>query len=200
MKNPTKQIQSEIRPIKRTFSIKDVITDKEKTSSINNDDFKNEPIISNNKTSPYQELLNHPKWQRKRLEIMQRDDFKCAICHDDETTLHVHHKKYNNGNKPWEYTNDLLITLCKHCHNFIEILVKRTAGFNIDNLFGGIFKTDYPKIGLIKIYHYNTKVIIMFINESGETIMASFLNDNEVFKLIDSFKSDQNYHDIPPFA
>jgi hypothetical protein len=64
----------------------------------------------------YAEKLKHPKWQRKRLEIMQRDDFTCQKCGDDENTLHVHHKKYKKGKEPWDYNDNDLITLCEKCH------------------------------------------------------------------------------------
>ena len=30
--------------------------------------------------------------------------------------LNVHHKYYVNGNKPWEYSSDALVTLCEDCH------------------------------------------------------------------------------------
>ena len=49
----------------------------------------------------YHQLLKDGRWQRRRLEIMQRDDFK---CHDCGTTddLNVHHIRYLAGRKPWE--------------------------------------------------------------------------------------------------
>lgn len=64
----------------------------------------------------YREQLLHPNWQRKRLEIMQRDEFACKLCSDTETTLHVHHKQYAKGRLAWEYPNDELVTLCEVCH------------------------------------------------------------------------------------
>ena len=64
----------------------------------------------------YKELLKHPKWQRKRLEIMERAEFACEFCRDDETCLHIHHKKYISGRKPWEYDNSNFICLCEVCH------------------------------------------------------------------------------------
>jgi hypothetical protein len=64
----------------------------------------------------YSEQLQHPMWQRKRLEIMQRDGFQCQCCLDSETTLNVHHKQYIKGRKVWDYTNDYLVTLCRTCH------------------------------------------------------------------------------------
>lgn len=62
----------------------------------------------------YKQKLLDPRWQRKRLEILQRDDFKCRFCNNHENTLHVHHLSYQ-GN-PWETPNEHLLTLCEDCH------------------------------------------------------------------------------------
>lgn len=64
----------------------------------------------------YSDKLKSPKWQKKRLEILQRDEFKCTKCFNDEIELNVHHKKYIFGLNPWEYENDNLTTLCIKCH------------------------------------------------------------------------------------
>lgn len=32
------------------------------------------------------------------------------------TQLHIHHKYYIKGKKPWEYDNEALVTLCADCH------------------------------------------------------------------------------------
>lgn len=45
----------------------------------------------------YSDKLKSPKWQKKRLEIMRRDKFRCRLCKDEETQLSVHHKEYING-------------------------------------------------------------------------------------------------------
>lgn len=71
----------------------------------------------------YAELLRKPEWQKKRLEIMQRDDFTCQYCGSKERELQVHHRVYHNGAKPWEYDNSELITLCDQCHE-VETDVK----------------------------------------------------------------------------
>ncbi len=64
----------------------------------------------------YIELLRDPQWQRKRLEILNRDDFTCQACAEKTKTLHVHHKRYRRGCKPWEYDGADLVTLCEDCH------------------------------------------------------------------------------------
>lgn len=64
----------------------------------------------------YFEQLRSPMWQRRRLEIMSRDEFKCQVCYDHESTLNVHHKHYIKGRMAWEYSDDELVTLCESCH------------------------------------------------------------------------------------
>ncbi len=66
--------------------------------------------------STYAEKLKHPLWQRKRLEILNRDGFKCRGCGNGEKTLHVHHLKYTRGRDPWDYPDASLVTLCEVCH------------------------------------------------------------------------------------
>ena len=72
----------------------------------------------------YSDLLKDPRWQKKRLEILQRDEFKCRSCTDDLSTLHVHHWFYDPDLLPWEYNENDLITLCETCHNAITALDK----------------------------------------------------------------------------
>ena len=68
----------------------------------------------------YQEQIKSPKWQKKRLEILERDRFACRICNDSETELHVHHKAYIKSLNVWEYPNHYLITLCDKCHKLFH--------------------------------------------------------------------------------
>lgn len=64
----------------------------------------------------YQEQLQHPNWQRRRLDMLNLHGFECANCGDKEKMLHVHHKKYVKGRMAWEYSDDELEVLCKDCH------------------------------------------------------------------------------------
>ena len=64
----------------------------------------------------YKEKLLNPKWQKKRLEIFERDDYSCQCCGDKENTLNVHHRIYLKVENPWDYPNELLVTLCIDCH------------------------------------------------------------------------------------
>lgn len=62
----------------------------------------------------YSEKLKDPRWQRKRLEIFERDNFTCLGCGDTKNTLNCHHKQYHGD--PWDAPNDSLETLCEECH------------------------------------------------------------------------------------
>jgi len=77
-------------------------------------------LISTKTNRSYSELLKDPRWQKKRLKIMERDEFTCQSCFDSENTLNIHHKYYIHGKAPWEYPDELLITLCKECHEYWE--------------------------------------------------------------------------------
>ena len=68
----------------------------------------------------YFELLKDPRWELKRREIFERDDFICQKCSTADGHLNVHHKYYDFQNfldRPWDYPNEALITLCSDCHN-----------------------------------------------------------------------------------
>jgi 5-methylcytosine-specific restriction endonuclease McrA len=70
----------------------------------------------------YKAALFREEWRIKRLEILKRDYQKCCNC-DAHDELQVHHRQYHFSVKnqkflePWEYPSDLLITLCRRCHN-----------------------------------------------------------------------------------
>jgi len=68
----------------------------------------------------YAKKLRDPRWQKKRLEILSRDDFKCRLCANGKEELHVHHISYKG--EPWDQDSDKLITLCKSCHKHVSIL------------------------------------------------------------------------------
>lgn len=64
----------------------------------------------------YIQKLKDPRWQRKRLEILERDEFRCQSCGDETATLHVHHLRYAISAEPWECPEAWLLTLCEKCH------------------------------------------------------------------------------------
>lgn len=85
----------------------------------------------------YKKDLQSPKWQKKRKTILNRDNYTCQSCSDNETILHVHHLKYGVG-KAWEVPNSWLITFCENCH-----------------MAAHVYKTDYRIID--KLIELNNK-------------------------------------------
>jgi 5-methylcytosine-specific restriction endonuclease McrA len=63
----------------------------------------------------YREKLRDARWQKKRLNILQRDNWKCVECQSEEKNLQVYHILYLKID-PWDYADDLLQTLCDDCH------------------------------------------------------------------------------------
>lgn len=55
-------------------------------------------------------------WQKRRLEIMQKANFKCWSCDSGEKQLNVHHLYYVSGREPWQYPDWSLRSLCADCH------------------------------------------------------------------------------------
>ena len=77
------------------------------------------------------EAYKNPKWQEKRLEVMEIVGFECSDCGSKDNTLHVHHTYYEKGKKPWEYPIESLHCLCEDCHKKaqnINTLLKRQLG------------------------------------------------------------------------
>jgi hypothetical protein len=100
----------------------------------------------------YADKLKDPRWQRCRLEILQRDDFTCQKCQDTTTTLHVHHRRYLTGHQPWEYEEHDLVTLCELCHSDEQQLWPDEIS-NLGNVLSmrGYFASDVNEL-LIALY------------------------------------------------
>ncbi|MGP1272014.1 MAG: HNH endonuclease [Phycisphaerales bacterium] len=59
------------------------------------------------------------EWLSRRRQVLEYDNFKCQNCgrtQDNTQSLHVHHKRYVNGRRMWEYGLEDLVTLCARCH------------------------------------------------------------------------------------
>ncbi len=139
----------------------------------------------------YVDKLKDPRWQKKRLEILERDNWTCQLCGDKEMTLHVHHLKYS-GN-PWESETEDLITYCQCCHSLIEFLKKECKGSMMKAIIKeppvfldrplyyvkiGDRDTDsYDRVLLIKITDHGPNLIIC-IWPSQSTILNTIFESN----------------------
>lgn len=75
----------------------------------------------------YSEKLKDPRWQKRRLEVMERAAFACEACRAKDQTLHVHHKLYRRGADPWDYADHELQCLCETCHERTTALQQTIA-------------------------------------------------------------------------
>ena len=74
----------------------------------------------------YAEKLRSPRWQKKRLEILERDHWACVCCGSTDKNLQVHHAVYRKID-PWDYPNHLLQTLCFDCHEIRQELTDKAS-------------------------------------------------------------------------
>lgn len=68
----------------------------------------------------YAEKLKDPRWQKKRLKIMEYANWRCQICGGKDRTLHCHHSYYTRGKQPWQYPDGSIICICETCHEKIH--------------------------------------------------------------------------------
>ena len=70
------------------------------------------------KRSAYAQLLRDPRWQRRRLDVLNAANWQCqdAECGRRDFPLEVHHCYYIYGRKPWDYPPDAFLSLCEDCH------------------------------------------------------------------------------------
>jgi len=118
--------------------------------------------------SRYSEKLRDPRWQKKRLEVLKRDGWKCQICLDTEETLAVHHRLYEHGKEPWDYPLGWLVTLCEPCHELerenrvlqerllIRVTRERLFASDVDSLRFGLATMEFldsPAVVMKAISH-----------------------------------------------
>lgn len=70
----------------------------------------------------YFEKLKDPRWQKLRLQVLERDEWACTICGSSSDTLHVHHGHYKSKFDPWEYDPQTLHTVCESCHDHADCI------------------------------------------------------------------------------
>jgi hypothetical protein len=73
----------------------------------------------------YFEKLKDPRWQKRRLEVLDQNGWACEDCGETSKTLHVHHGYYESGKEPWEYDDLSLHVVCEDCHGRTTELMKR---------------------------------------------------------------------------
>lgn len=128
----------------------------------------------------YAERLRDPRWQKMRLEILERDGWSFQNCGDTKNTLHVHHLYYLPEKDPWDYPESAYVALCKECHEYETemlyntcqdfVLIAKQAGF----MTGGVQKIAAGLIDFKSGYQ----------QEVAGSIIGFMLSHNEVFERV----------------
>jgi hypothetical protein len=148
---------------KQTPSIKSLIGDLSKIEPINLE----VPKVNYS----YLDKLKDPRWQRKRLEIFERDNFTCRLCNDNLSQLQLHHLIYFKKEIPiWDYNNNLLITLCDSCH----AVEQKKKDINIFSMFLINHICDLTNLTILELMKYFEEIDYLIGNED--------YSKNEAFK------------------
>ena len=108
------------------------------------------------KSIDYLEKLKDPRWQKKRLEILQRDNWTCKNCLAKERTLHVHHIFYFPKVEPWDIHPGFLITLCEECHEaqrFSTEKITDEIGMLLNDLWSSGFDCFTDLVDIAYAFH-----------------------------------------------
>lgn len=98
----------------------------------------------------YSDLLRDPRWQKKRLEILQMDKWTCRRCNSNTKTLNVHHLVYFKGKDPWDYPDHLLVTYCEDCHKLAPNVDWKQAFLDLN-------MTEFELLQLASYFHWIKK-------------------------------------------
>ena len=109
----------------------------------------------------YEERLRDPRWQKKRLAVLERAGWSCEACGNGKNNLQVHHGYYEREALPWEYPNDALFVLCDVCHERAEAERAKV----------------YRELGRIAPWHHKhalvlLKELVRALGEHGESAVA----------------------------
>lgn len=136
----------------------------------------------------YKDKLQDPRWQKKRLQVLERDNFACKLCGNTKLRLDVHHHLYENGKDPWDYSDDVLDTYCKKCHSFVEFLRKilpalsvvrtfyKDTGGDIDVIYAICMEKKKVHLALFNYYSEKNIELITHIPSSVIQLVSSLSN------------------------
>lgn len=126
--------------------------------------------LEEHQRSAYSQKLQDARWQQLRLQVFQRDGWRCQNpgCDQGENRmLAVHHKSYVRGRDPWDYPLENFITYCVACHERLHSSGK-TGGTPVE---GSIYSwQELPALLGFKPHGYLTQ-------NQGTTLCGCFRLD-----------------------
>lgn len=141
----------------------------------------------------YQELLKDPRWIKRRNEILTRDKNTCQSCGAQDKYLHVHHLNYWDGFLPWEYPDDMLVTLCKDCHKKIHANTS-LPDVSVGDLLGYYHSDWYMNYIVYDVDGINKRVWLLGCDDGG-AVDSLFVDEWSVdFALSKCFRIDDSHN------
>jgi hypothetical protein len=133
------------------------------------------------KQQEYYEKLKDPRWQKKRLEIFNRDDWCCQICFSSENTLVVHHKYYMAKHEPWDYPNNALITLCDSCHK------EESSGIELSlEILGKSIRENFLSDDIMEIAQALREIEMPHVRDVTASIIKYAFKDKNIMNELNS--------------
>jgi hypothetical protein len=129
----------------------------------------------------YKDELKSPEWQKKRLEILQRDKWKCRLCDCDVEMLIVHHLCYAERGDWRGVPDKFMITVCESCNQEIHGFIKAPTPYRPK--CGKPFETEKTPMRA-KIASMNLHEFLSDSKPEGEGL-------NELAKRLESWLSSQ---------
>ena len=136
----------------------------------------------------YSDKLKDPRWQKKRLEVLNLHGFKCEKCKCETKELHVHHRFYITGREVWQYDNDVLQVLCCDCHEkeHSKELISKTIE---------VIPEKYKD--LIEYLNQYSDNQISWFTESAKMIESEFMDEfNSMMLYVAQFGLDVGFSDV----
>jgi len=128
----------------------------------------------------YSDKLKHPKWQKKRLEILNRDSWACKYCSDTESQLHVHHLKYTTK-EPYDELSENLVATCQDCHRLLEAIKLSTY-----NNYSSIILIEKGKEFIVAysadwVYIFKIDTMLLIIAMASGALQGIIKTHNKLF-------------------
>lgn len=134
------------------------------------------------KNNKWLEQYRDPRWQKKRLEIMERDEFACQMCSDSKSVLNVHHRYYTPTHKVWDYPNEALVTLCESCHSGEKVSMEEYTSLMVNTLKQKFFADDIRELasGFYKMPVFHQSDVMA-------TIISFCLSDEDFISIMHNY-------------
>ena len=146
----------------------------------------------------YSEKLKDPRWQKKRLEILARDEWACQRCFDKEHTLVVHHRLYLPNVEPWDYFNEGLVTLCEDCHKHEHDNIDNACEYIMLAIRTQFFSDNIKELAhsiILLQKHQITDIVASAYSEAfSDPVIQMYLLDQHTIKVREWFENRQVTH------